>query len=356
MEKSNNINNKGPGWGTATVFAVLLVTAFWVVFFLPRFVREHPSPPVAPPESRTDAASPSGVEVLPSSPADEALAEQRPPVEKTEAREVGNGESDARASRRSEVSAGTPSPPAAVVGGGVASPSEDAFTKAMSEGMAALGQEDYRAAHDAFQRAGEIRPGAPDAADGLAEAQQGLNLQVIADHREKALAFEARESWRKAAEQYQAVLDMEPTIRFAQKGRARSLARADLSERLEFHLNHPSRLSDDRVLAEASALLATASGIEPAGPDLVRQTSALEAIIARASTPVRIVLQSDNLTDVAVYRVGRLGKFDRRELELRPGTYTVVGSRRGYEDVRRQLVVRAGATPKPVVVRCEEAI
>ncbi len=57
-----------------------------------------------------------------------------------------------------------------------------------------------------------------------------------------------------------------------------------------------------------------------------------------------------------VYKTGRLGKFARRELDLRPGTYTVVGSRRGYKDVRRQLVVETGAAPKPFEVRCEEKI
>ena len=82
----------------------------------------------------------------------------------------------------------------------------------------------------------------------------------------------------------------------------------------------------------------------------------LEELIAKASTQVQVVLESDNLTDVMVYKTGRLGKFTHRELGLRPGTYTVVGTRRGYKDVRRQLVVQVGAEPKPLEVRCEEKI
>ena len=54
--------------------------------------------------------------------------------------------------------------------------------------------------------------------------------------------------------------------------------------------------------------------------------------------------------------MGQLGTFARKVLELRPGTYTVVGKRRGYRDVRRQLVVEPEGSPPPLVVRCEEEI
>ena len=57
-----------------------------------------------------------------------------------------------------------------------------------------------------------------------------------------------------------------------------------------------------------------------------------------------------------VHKVGRLGTFTRKVLELRPGTYMVVGTRSGFRDVRRQLVVEPSGPPPPLVVRCEEEI
>ena len=71
---------------------------------------------------------------------------------------------------------------------------------------------------------------------------------------------------------------------------------------------------------------------------------------------MRVQLESDELTDVRVYKIGRLGTFERTELELRPGRYGVVGSRDGYRDVRHELVIVAGEVPQPLVVRCEEKI
>jgi eukaryotic-like serine/threonine-protein kinase len=59
---------------------------------------------------------------------------------------------------------------------------------------------------------------------------------------------------------------------------------------------------------------------------------------------------------VQVYRVGKLGFFERRDLELMPGRYTVVGTRRGYRDVRKEINLLPGAAPPTVTIRCEEPI
>lgn len=233
---------------------------------------------------------------------------------------------------------------------------ENAFVETMSEGMAALDDSDYPAAREAFLRARAMRPDSQAVIDGLAQAEEGLRLRKIADHQEKALALEEAEQWHSGSEAYQAVLELDSTIRFAQEGRARCVERADLSDQLEFHIKNPNRLSDDKVLEAATRVLATASAVTPAGPKLQQQIASLERIIAEAATSIVVRLESDELTEVVIYKVGRLGKFRERSLELRPGTYTVVGSRRGYRDVRLQLVVAAGKVPPVLVVRCEEVI
>ena len=79
-------------------------------------------------------------------------------------------------------------------------------------------------------------------------------------------------------------------------------------------------------------------------------------MIAEAQTPSTVTLNSDGLTSVQIYHVGRLGQFTSQQLELRPGTYTVVGSRPGYRDVRKTLTVKSGAQQQILDIRCEEAI
>ena len=110
------------------------------------------------------------------------------------------------------------------------------------------------------------------------------------------------------------------------------------------------------MLREAAGIVARAEEIAHPGPRHERQLAELRRHVEAFSTPVRAELVSDGETQVVVYRVGRLGRFDRRALDLRPGTYTVVGQRRGYRDVRRNLVIAPGQSPEPMVVRCEEKI
>jgi hypothetical protein len=59
---------------------------------------------------------------------------------------------------------------------------------------------------------------------------------------------------------------------------------------------------------------------------------------------------------VSVLRVGPLGRFREKTLELRPGSYVVVGTRRGYRDRRETLVVSPGRSPEPITVTCDEAL
>ncbi|HEX9208657.1 MAG TPA: hypothetical protein VF851_10490, partial [Steroidobacteraceae bacterium] len=92
------------------------------------------------------------------------------------------------------------------------------------------------------------------------------------------------------------------------------------------------------------------------GPRLQAQVARMRDLLRQAETPIRVTLASDNATDVQIYRVGKLGLFEHRDLELMPGRYTVVGTRQGYRDVRKELAVLPGAPPPELVVRCEEPI
>ena len=54
--------------------------------------------------------------------------------------------------------------------------------------------------------------------------------------------------------------------------------------------------------------------------------------------------------------LGRIGSFDRKDVELLPGRYTLVGQRAGFRDVRREIILVPGRDAPTVVIRCEEPI
>jgi len=75
-----------------------------------------------------------------------------------------------------------------------------------------------------------------------------------------------------------------------------------------------------------------------------------------ATIPVQVEFRSDNLTEVVIYKVGSLGAFQSRTIDLKPGRYVAVGSRAGYRDVRREFKVLPQGMEQPIRMSCEEPI
>jgi serine/threonine protein kinase len=233
---------------------------------------------------------------------------------------------------------------------------EEEFRQRMSSGFAALQNNEYERARKTFLKAQSFKPDSSEVQDALAQVDQAIRLARIDALRKEALAAERAEDWKKALESYLGVLEIDPAIQFAVQGKMLSQERVTLEKRLSFYLERPGVLESDRHLQNAILLLQETKKIAPKGPRLASQVERLVQLVTTAKTPVKVTLESDNLTQVAVYKVGRLGRFTSRDLDLRPGTYTVVGTRNGYKDVRQKIVVKPGQKVVRVTVVCKERI
>jgi tetratricopeptide (TPR) repeat protein len=232
-----------------------------------------------------------------------------------------------------------------------------AFQRQMSAGLAALERGAYAEAERAFQAAGRIRPGAPEVADARARVRAGQRAQAIAAHRERAMALEAEERWSDAVTEYEAALSLDESLDFAYDGVQRARQRAEYDAQLTYHLDNAHRLQSAEVREQVRKLLEAARAVNPSGPRLHSQIAQLNTQLIIAGTPVTVRFESDARTQVLLHHVGDLGRFERHELELTPGEYTVVGRCRGYRDVRREFSVRPGQSPPPVIaVQCEEPV
>jgi hypothetical protein len=112
---------------------------------------------------------------------------------------------------------------------------------------------------------------------------------------------------------------------------------------------------DDAILREARTSLERARALDNTGPRMAQLIREADNTLAIASTPLPVSIRSDGATEVTVYKVARLGLFETKELSLRPGQYTAVGSRRGFRDVRVVFEVSPDQTA-PVYIACSEAI
>jgi tetratricopeptide (TPR) repeat protein len=230
------------------------------------------------------------------------------------------------------------------------------FERLLSSGYTALADGEFTDAIEHFNAVLSMRPGTTEALEGIAQAEEGIELGRISLARVRAAAFERRELWDQAMAQYEAALDTDPTLQYAIEGLERSRLRFDLDAKLVNLIENATLLFDDSVIEQARALLDDAASVAQSGPRLEEQVDRLSRLIELATTPLSVTLESDAQTLVTLYRVGELGAFTSLELDLKPGNYTAVGIRRGYRDVRRTFTVLPGQKLEPISVICVEPI
>jgi hypothetical protein len=188
------------------------------------------------------------------------------------------------------------------------------------------------------------------------QVDQGLRLDNIATLEQEALALEQSEHWDAAATTYEEILSVDGNLSFAIDGLANARRMSALHTQLDDYIKEPDRLSIPSVMQQATRLVIDVTTMGEIGTRLADQRDELSRLLKRAATPVTVELVSDNATDVSIYKVGVLGRFNSRNVDLRPGTYVAVGARPGYRDVRLEFRVAPEEDMQPVVVRCEEQI
>ncbi len=230
------------------------------------------------------------------------------------------------------------------------------FNKAMTDGYLALEEDQWSSATAAFKRAAGIYPDSAEVRSALQEvatAQTTGRLRSLLQQGERA---EQAELWQDAAEAYGKALGVDSSVTLAREGQQRAESRAKLDTLLQQAIDKPTRMADDKIFRATSAVVQQAKGIANPGPRLSGQLTQLDRLMQSARTPVAVTLRSDSATEVTIYKVARLGQFSERQVELRPGTYTAVGVRAGYRDVRHSITV-SHDNPAPVItIACTEAI
>jgi serine/threonine protein kinase/tetratricopeptide (TPR) repeat protein len=234
---------------------------------------------------------------------------------------------------------------------------DDAYARAAGEGFAALGAGRLDEARTAFQRARALRPNGAEAVEGLRRVEAaGGGSKSVAAVRAHAADLESQERWEDALRVYNSLLRQDRTLVFAQQGKARAEARIELDEGMQDLIDRPDLFDSAQVRNQASALLQQAV-LEPSpGPVLSAQIARITSLLPEADKPVRLSLESDSLTQVAIPNVGTFGSFSRLDIELKPGRYTVIGTRQGYRDVRREFTVSPGQGSQTINITCSEPI
>lgn len=230
------------------------------------------------------------------------------------------------------------------------------FAEAMSAVFAEIDAGRFEAAERALSVARSIKPQDEAIARAARQLEMAREQAALAGLREQAAEQVASESWAEAVETFRAALEVDANASFAVQGLPRAYRRAEIDRAFQRYLEDPTRLYTTRELEQARQLFEETGRLEDPGPKLTRQRQELARLIELAGTPVRVTIASDGQTEVTLFKMGALGRFQEKELMLTPGDYVAVGTRKGYRDVRREFSIRPGEAPERIVVVCRETV
>ena len=215
------------------------------------------------------------------------------------------------------------------------------FNRLMSSGYKSLQQNNLEAARLFFQKAKRLKPNASEVLAALDQTQTGITNEQINQYLSLAIDYEKQEKWEEALGEYNKALSLDNNLAQAQEGKAYSDSRIKLDNRLNQIISEPGRLSNKSVFEETRLIVQQANSIPSPEPRLAQQLETINYLLNDATNPVNVMFMSDNQTNVRINRVGMLGTFEQTKLDLLPGKYTAVGTRKGYRDIRIEFNVPA---------------
>ncbi len=226
----------------------------------------------------------------------------------------------------------------------------------MSAGFSAIQNNNPESALLSFNQALALRPQSSDAISAITQAEnmitsRDLNIQLNA-----AREHESAERWLEALQAYNNALALDANVVTATNGQENAQTRSNLDAFLNNIINAPLRLADEAVYQQSITVYNQALPLAQENTRLYQQLVSLRGFLDKARVPVTVTLNSDGLTNVTIFRVSELGEFQTQTLNLNPGSYTAVGVRSGYRDVRTEFTVPFSGEEPIITVICNEPI
>ena len=184
----------------------------------------------------------------------------------------------------------------------------------------------------------------------LFERQQKRDQHLVAARRDVK-----QDNWEGALLNYERALALDSTHHEANQWRDIATRILDLQRIIDDFVARPDRLSSANIAKAATNTVENAKSLKRFSEKLKKSISDLEKSIEIAKTPVPVQILSDNQTEISIRRIGRIGKTEKRTIELRPDTYTFEGKRKGYRSKLIKVVVKYnGGSPIEIRVICDE--
>jgi tetratricopeptide (TPR) repeat protein len=186
----------------------------------------------------------------------------------------------------------------------------------------------------------------------LAEEEKYRIQQAIRQAEQKI----GQDNWQQARANFAKVIKEMPENEIATKGLKRANEILGFQSALGEYIKSPSRLTDSGVLSAAKKILVQAEHASKHSAELKKQTEQLNKLIATFNRLIPVTIMSDNMTDVRVRGIGKLGIIHHKTIKLKPGSYTFEGIRKGFKSKLLQVVIPHDQNNYSVSIICDESI
>ncbi|NBB80662.1 MAG: hypothetical protein GVY36_14660 [Verrucomicrobia bacterium] len=229
----------------------------------------------------------------------------------------------------------------------------------LTEAEAAAAAGELGEALDLVEQALALTPESERAKRLAQDVRERADRQRMADSLGTAKRLEAEGKWDAALELYAGLAADFPGLKDAADGLDRAKqGRRDAFEADELYKAAKEAFNRSSVadLEYGIGLLEKARRLNPRNDEVATLLAATRERLKLMNQPVSVTLVSDGETQIEVWKVGVFKEVTSKELKLKPGSYTVVGKRPYYFDVKLDLTVPAGGEPMRFPVKCDQPL
>jgi tetratricopeptide (TPR) repeat protein len=230
------------------------------------------------------------------------------------------------------------------------------FQESISQGYEFLVNESFEDAEKLFNQALSIRQGSIEALQALDEVNLKKIASLTKSLKYKALIAEVNEDYELAKRLYEQILEIDKNVEEVKQSLYRVEDRISLISNMKYIINMSDYYSEDKVFNQAQQILKTARNIDRIGQKMAKLLQTLDSLIRTASVSLDVIIESDQLTEVKIFKVAQMGSFKQKALSLRPGIYTAQGSRKGYKDQIIEFRVGPDSQGQRISIICNEKI
>jgi len=150
-------------------------------------------------------------------------------------------------------------------------------------------------------------------------------------------AFED-EDWEKSVFNFNKALEINPNLEELIKLKILSTKLYELDSSLNFYLANQDRLQSKNIYQNAEKLILSAKKINsPSNKQLSLKVNEFEKVLEKYSKKIKVNLRSNRKTLVEIEYAIKFDPFEKKEFLLRPGGYTLIAKRKGFESIRKTI-------------------